>query len=206
MIPTNNPYGHVNEEVSAVANESRRKRRRRNLMFILIITGFAVGIILLFSLTTGRFRTPKFRVRSATFGTFNVANSTTNPSFDIAMNTEVGIRNRNFRRFWYRSTTVDFYYRDRKVGEGSVWNDRVKGRDTRKFIVPVILSSSNVTSSSSSELQNDVSGGVLPLRSRSRLTGKFKILIVLRKYKHVYMDCSMELVIATRELTNISCR
>lgn len=200
MIPTN-PYGHVNEDLSAVANEARRKRRRRYITSIIIIAGFAVGIIILLALTAGNFRTPRFRVRSATFGSFNVVNST---SFEIAMNTEVGIRNRNFRRFRYRSTSVDFYYRDRKVGEGIVWKDRVKGRDTRKFVVPVILSSSNVTSSS--ELQNDLNGGVLPLRSQSRLTGRFKILIVIKKYKHVNMDCTMNLVIATRELTNISCR
>ncbi|KAD7480481.1 hypothetical protein R6Q59_009259 [Mikania micrantha] len=199
MVPTN-PYAHVNQDLS---NEARRKRRRRYLTSILIVTGFVVGIIILLSLTAGSFRTPRFRVRSATFGSFNVANSTT-PSFDIVMNTEVGIRNRNFRRFRYRSTTVDFFYRERKVGEGTVWNDRVKGRDTRKFIVPVILSSSNVTSSS--ELESDVNGGVLPLRSSSRLSGRFRILIVFRKYKHVNMDCSMELVIATRELRNISCR
>ncbi|KAJ0705552.1 putative Late embryogenesis abundant protein [Helianthus annuus] len=202
MVPTN-PYGHVNEDLSAVANDAYRKRRRRYLMSALIIASCVVGIILLLALTAGNFRTPRFRVRSATFGTFNVGNSTS-PSFDIQMNTEVGIRNRNFRRFHYRDTAVDFYYRDQKVGEGKVWDDRVKGRDTRKFVVPVILSSSNVTSSS--ELGNDINGGVLPLRSRSRLTGKFKILIFFRKYKHVNMDCSMDLVIASRVLRTISCR
>ncbi|KVI10157.1 late embryogenesis abundant protein At1g64065-like [Cynara cardunculus var. scolymus] len=203
MVP-NNPYAHVNEDLSAVANEARRKTRRRCLLSVVIIAAFVAVIILLFSLTTGRFRTPKFRVRSATFGTFEVANSTTNPSFDIVMNTEFGIRNKNFRRFRYRSTTVDFYYRDRKIGEGFVWNEKVNSRDTRKFTVPVMLSSTNVTSSS--ELRNDLNSGVLPLRSRSRLTGKFKILVVFRKYKHVNMDCSMDLVIASRELRIISCR
>ncbi|XP_076896887.1 late embryogenesis abundant protein At1g64065-like [Bidens hawaiensis] len=202
MVPTN-PYGHVNEDLQAVANETRRKRRQRHLISILIIAGFAIGIILVLALTAGNFRTPRFRVRSATFGTFNVVNST-NPSFDIIMNTEIGIRNRNFRRFRYRSTTVNFYYREQKVGEGVVWDDRVKGRDTRKFIVPVTMSSSNVTTLS--ELRSDINGGVLPLRSRSRLTGKFKILIFVRRYKHVNMDCTMDLVVANRELRNIFCR
>ncbi|KAI3720649.1 hypothetical protein L2E82_31640 [Cichorium intybus] len=203
MVPTN-PYGHVNEDLSTVANEARRKRRRRCLMSIVIIAGFVAGLIFLLSITAGRFRTPKFRVRSATFQTFNVANSTANPSFDIEMNTEFGIKNTNFRRFWYRSTTVDFYYREQKIGEGFVWNERVKVRDTRKFTVPVSLSSMNVTSSS--ELRSDLNAGVLPLRSRSRLTGKFKILFVFRKYKHVNMDCTMEIVSASRVLRNISCR
>ncbi|PWA55711.1 Late embryogenesis abundant protein, LEA-14 [Artemisia annua] len=204
MVPTN-PYGHVNDQdLSFVANEARRKRRRRCLMSIVIITTCIAAILLLFSLTAGRFRTPKFRVRSATFGTFNIVNSTTNASFEISMNTEVGIKNTNFRRFRYRSTTVEYYYQDRKVGEGNVFNENVKARDTRKFVVPVILSSSNVTSSS--ELRNDLNVGVLPLRSRSRLTGKFKILVVFRKYKHVNMDCTMDLVVASRVLRNISCR
>ncbi|GKE72622.1 late embryogenesis abundant protein-like protein, partial [Tanacetum coccineum] len=146
MVPTN-PYGHVNEDISLVANEARRKKRRRCLMSIVIITTCIAAILLLISITAGRFHTPKFRVRSATFGTFNIVNSTTNnPSFEISMDTEVGIRNRNFRRFRYRSTTVEYYYRDQKVGEGSVFDERVKARDTRKFVVPVILSSSNVTS------------------------------------------------------------
>ncbi|XP_076913577.1 late embryogenesis abundant protein At1g64065-like [Bidens hawaiensis] len=203
MVPTN-PYGHVNEDLQAVANEARRKRRRRHLISILIIVGFAIGIILVLALTVGNFRTPRFRVRSATFRTFNVVTNSTNPSFNIIMNTEVGIRNRNFRRFRYQSTTVDFYYREQKVGEGVVWDDRVKGRDTRKFIVPVTLSSSKVTTLS--ELRSDINGGVLPLRSRSRLTGRFKILIFVRRYKHVNMDCTMELVVANRELRNIFCR
>ncbi|XP_076930048.1 uncharacterized protein LOC143594682 [Bidens hawaiensis] len=202
MVPTN-PYGHVNEDLSAVANEAHRKRRRRHIISILIIAGFAIGIILVLALTAGRFSTPRFRVRSATFGTFNVNNSTS-PSFDIIMNAEVGIRNRNYRRFRYRSTTVEFYYREQKVGEGLVWDDRVKGRDTRKFVVPVTLSSANVTTLS--ELRSDVTGGVLTLRSRSRLTGRFKILIFVRRYKHVNMDCVMDLVVANRELRNISCR
>ncbi|XP_071735415.1 late embryogenesis abundant protein At1g64065-like [Rutidosis leptorrhynchoides] len=205
MVPTN-PYGHVNEDdLYTLANEARRKRRRNILMSIIIITGFIAGIVILLSVTTGRLRTPKFRVRSATFGTFNFTNSTSNPSFDIVMNAEFGIKNTNFRRFRYRRTTVDFYYRERKVGDGIVWNDKVKGRDTRKFVVPVILSSANATSSSL-ELGSDFNGGVLPLTSKSRLTGKFKILIFLRKYKHVNMECSMDLVIANRVLTNISCR
>ncbi|CAI9274097.1 unnamed protein product [Lactuca saligna] len=203
MVPTN-PYGHVNEDLSTVAIDARRKRRRRCLMSVAIVAGFVAAIIILFSVTAGRFRTPKFRVRSATFLTINVTNSTANPSFQIEMNTEFGIKNKNFRRFWYRSTTVDFYYREQKVGDGFVWNERVKVRDTRKFTVPVSLSSMNVTSSS--ELRSDLNAGVLPLRSRSRLTGKFKILFVFRKYKHVTMDCSMDLVIATRELRSISCR
>nr|XP_043633778.1 late embryogenesis abundant protein At1g64065-like [Erigeron canadensis] len=203
MVPTN-PYGHVNEDLSVVANDARRKRRRRVLMSVIIISGFAAAIIILLSVTAGRFRTPKFRVRSATFGSFNLVNSTTTPSFNIVMNTELGIKNTNFRRFRYRRTTVDFYYREQKIGEAFVWNERVKARDTRKFVVPVVLSSENITSVS--ELQRDVNGGVLPLTSRSRLTGKFKVLIVIRRYKHVNMDCRMDLVIANRTLANISCR
>ncbi|KAL4575778.1 hypothetical protein LXL04_011864 [Taraxacum kok-saghyz] len=165
MVPTN-PYAHVNEDLSAVATDARRKRQRRCLMSVVIIAGIVAGLIVLFSVTAGRFRTPKFRVRYATFETLNVGNSTANPSFNIEMNTEFGIKNTNFRRFWYRSTTVDFYYREQKVGDGFVWNERVKVRDTRKFTVPVSLSSMNVTSSS--ELRSDLNGGVLPLRSRSR--------------------------------------
>ncbi|KAL2486886.1 LEA 2 domain-containing protein [Abeliophyllum distichum] len=100
------------------------------------------GIIMLFALTVMKIRTPKFRVRSATFENFNVG-TPTNPSFSSRMNAEFGIKNANFGHFKYQNSTVRFFYGLTQVGELVVQKARAKARSTRKFNAVVELSLAN---------------------------------------------------------------
>ncbi|CAK9133776.1 unnamed protein product [Ilex paraguariensis] len=202
--PQVNPYGRNDEELASVsAADHRRKKRTKCFIYIAALTVFQIGMILLFSLTVMKVRAPKFRIRSATFGSFDAP--LTNPSFNISMIAELGVKNTNFRNYKYSNSTIDFFYKDTKVGETVIPKANAKARSTRKFNVIVGLSSANLPSNS--QLGSDLGSGSLPLRSESRLRGEVELMKVLVKSKKSSrMDCTMVIDISRRELQNVVCK
>ncbi|CAI9775044.1 unnamed protein product [Fraxinus pennsylvanica] len=200
-----NPYGRVDEEVAMVAEkDGRRKKRMKCFMYVAAFVVFQAGIILIFALTVMKVKTPKFRVRSASFGTFDVTTLNTNPSFDINMIAELGVKNPNFGRYKYQNSTIEFYYENIKVGEASIPNARAKARSTRKFNVTVNLSSAEVPRE---VLERQFAAStVISLSSQSRLRGKVEIMKIMKKNKSTNMNCTMEINTSSRQLGNLSCR
>lgn len=170
------------------------------LLYVALFAVFQTAIITLFTLTIMKFKTPKFRVTSATFETFDVEPS----SFNMRMDTEFGVKNTNFGRFKYGNTTVDVYYWDTKVGEAFVERGQAKWRSTKRFSVELDLSSANITNNS--QLASDINSGVLPLRAQSRLRGKVTIMFIMKTNKNANMNCTMNLSIPTRQLQNFECK
>ncbi|CAK9176929.1 unnamed protein product [Ilex paraguariensis] len=198
-----NAYSRSDEEAnSEQSKQLRRKKRMKCLAYIVAFAVFQTGIILLFVLTVMKIKTPKFRVRSVTFYTLDVTPSP--PSFNIKMNAELGVKNTNFGHFKFDNSTVEFFYRGIKVGEAVVPKARAKARSTKKFNVMVDLTSTNIPSNS--ELRNDYSSGFLTLSSQSKLKGKVELMKVMKKKKSTDMNCTMEVVISTKELRNVKCK
>ncbi|KAE9450096.1 hypothetical protein C3L33_18001, partial [Rhododendron williamsianum] len=50
------------------------------------------------------------------------------------------------------------------------------------------------------QLANDLSTGIVPLSSRSKLTGKVGLMLIFKKKKAVDMNCTMKLNTATQSL------
>ncbi|KAL2227015.1 late embryogenesis abundant protein At1g64065-like [Sesamum indicum] len=203
--PQVNPYGRVDEEIASVAEkEERRKKRMKCFVYLIAFIVFQTGVFLIFGLTIMKVRTPRFRVMSASFDTFDVATLDTNPSFNIRMITQLGVRNRNFGHYKYQNSTIEFFYQGTKVGEAFVPRARAKARATRKFNVTVDISSAAVPRD---VLANEFrTHAVIPLRSQARLRGKVEIMKIMKKNRSSNMNCSMEINISSRQLGNISCR
>ncbi|KAM7499727.1 hypothetical protein LguiA_024141 [Lonicera macranthoides] len=187
------------EAASGNSKELRKKKRMKCLLYIILFAVFQTGIITLFALTIMKFRTPKFRVRSASFETLDAPST----SFNMRMNAELGVKNTNFGHFRYRDTTIDLYYRGTKVGETSVQRARARARSTRKFNISVDLTSTNVTDTA--RLASDISSGILPLTAQARLRGRITIMLIMKKNKSANMNCTMQANIQTRQLQNLIC-
>ncbi|CAI9762446.1 unnamed protein product [Fraxinus pennsylvanica] len=201
LAPAANGYARSDtESASHDAKELRKKKRMKCLLYIVLFAVFQTGIILLFALTVMKIRTPKFRVRSAAFETFNVG-TPTNPSLSLRMNAEFGIKNTNFGHFKYQNSTVHFFYGGAQVGEVVVQRARAKARSTRKFNAAVELSFPE-----NSQLGIDLSSGFVRLTSQSKLRGKVELMKVLKKNKSTDMNCSMDIVTTTQRLANIVCK
>ncbi|CAA2958749.1 late embryogenesis abundant At1g64065-like [Olea europaea subsp. europaea] len=201
--PTSQANGHTkHDEETAVlhSKEARKKKRMKCLLYIAIFVVFQTAIILLFALTVMKIRTPKFRVQSATFDTFNFS-SNTNPSFNISMNAEVGVKNTNFGHYKFRDSTINFFYNDLFIADAFVPEARARACSTKKFNIFLNLSLSNVP-----QLGSDLDSGVLSLKSKSTMNGKVELFKVLKKKKSTEMDCILAINLRQELIGDLRCK
>ena len=78
----------LNKKVKMVQNggqkafdEERRKKRMKCFAYVAAFAVFQTDVMLVFAVVVMKVRTPKFRVRSATFDDFQVSTLVTNASF-----------------------------------------------------------------------------------------------------------------------------
>ncbi|KAH7855792.1 hypothetical protein Vadar_028951 [Vaccinium darrowii] len=184
------------------AEELRCQKRKKWLLYGIAFVIFQTAIIVLFSLTVMKVKTPKFRVRSSSFNTIDV--QPTNASFSLEMNAQFGLKNTNFGPYKYDSTTVFFYYNDIHVGSAFIPKSKASFLSTKKINVAVDLTSANVTGNPN--LASDLNNGILPLTSTSRLNGKVELMLIFKKKKAVNMNCTMNVNTRTSELENVVCK
>ncbi|KAL4347544.1 hypothetical protein GQ457_17G024710 [Hibiscus cannabinus] len=208
LAPSN---GHTqSDQVVAPANSNDVKKRNRTkcLLYILLFAVFQTGIILVFVLTVMRTKHPKFRVRAGSFVDtgFNVGTEAS-PSFDLRMNTQFTVKNTNFGDFKYQVGSVTFAYRGTPVGEATIERSRVGIKSTKKVDVLIELRSNSLSlNTTNKELGSDISSGILPLTSYSKLEGKIQLLKVIKRKKSALMNCTMEIDVLSRKLGNITCK
>ncbi|KAL6972015.1 hypothetical protein U1Q18_031698 [Sarracenia purpurea var. burkii] len=203
MAPAN-VYGRSDVEAAGdySDDELRRQKRKKCIRYVIAFAIFQIAVISLFSVTVMKVKTPKFRVSSADFGSFNVQTASP-PSFNLMMNAELGVKNTNFGPYKFDSSTIYFYYGSSQVGRALIPNLKAGFKSTKKFTVVVDLTSINLPSNSN--LATDLASGVLSLTSQSTLTGKVELMMIMKKKKTVNMNCTMDVNITTKELQNLTC-
>ncbi|KZV55939.1 hypothetical protein F511_29435 [Dorcoceras hygrometricum] len=204
--PAANANGHAHRDTEAASNyagQQRSNKRRKCLVYIVLFIIFQSAVIALFTLTVMKIRTPKLSVRSATFNNLNIDNSTAKPSFSARMNVELRIKNSNFGRFNYKTTTIRFSYRGTSIGAASVSESYAKWKSTKRFVVAVDLDFAGAQSDP--RLVSDLDVGVVPISSQAELRGRVKLLYVMKKNISSDMNCSMEILTGSQQLGNVVC-
>ncbi|KAL6132088.1 PREDICTED: uncharacterized protein LOC101302889 [Fragaria vesca subsp. vesca] len=208
LMPSAPSYMRSDQEAAASAppsaEELRHKKRMRCLLYVSIFAVFQVVVITVFALTVMKIKSPKFRVRTASITGFEVG-SASNPSFNLEMDVHFGVKNTNFGHFEYEDGIVVFTYRDVRIGQTNVEEERVRARSTRK----VDVSSVDLTSRglpANSRLGSDISTGIIPITISSKLDGKIHLMKIIKKKKSAQMNCTMEVVLATKSVQNVVCK
>ena len=200
LVPTNG-HARSDEESDKGSAELRKKKRMKCVAYIVTFAVFQTIIIVVFALFVMRFRSPKFRVRDASFvSTFDF----TNASFDLVMGAQFTIKNTNFGHFKYENGIVKFSYDGMIVGEAKLDEARARARSTKKVDGSVTLSSSKLPINS--KLTSDLGGGILPLTSNSKLDGKIHLMKIIKKKKSALLDCTLDVNLGMKKIQNVQCK
>lgn len=203
LAPANGHARNDAESAAVHADELRRKKRMKCIIYLILFVVFQSIVILVFALTVMKVKSPKFRVREASFSSFEVNPGT--PSFSLKMNAQLGVKNTNFGHFKFDNSTIVFSYMGIPVGEAFVPKARARARTTKKLNVTVDLTSTALASMNS-QLGTDLSRGVLPLTSSSKLSGKVHLMKVMKKKKSAQMNCTMEVNTQLQSIQNVKCK
>ncbi|KAL5567854.1 hypothetical protein UlMin_024429 [Ulmus minor] len=204
-LPLAPPHTFIrSDEESAMAEELRRKKHKKRITYIAAFAVLQIIVILVFALVVMRFKTPKFRLRDASFTSFKLGNST-NPSLSFIINAQFNVRNRNWGRYKYEDGVVEFAYRGLVLGQAYIDDARVRARSTKKVRATVVLDSGSLSSTIMAELGRDIGGGILALSCYSKLDGKIQVMKVIKKKKIAQMNCTMDVQISTQTIQNLTC-
>ena len=184
-----------------MSDELQRQKRKKLIMYIVAFIIFQTLVIVVMSFTVMKIRTPKYRIRSAEFQSFNY--SASNNSFNMMMNARLRVKNMNFGTFKYDASNIAFYYGDVEVGIAVMPKSKAGWLSSKKFNVLVPLSSSAVQSNSN--LGTDLNSGGLPLTVKSKLSGKVRLMFMFKKKKSTKMNCTFGLNLNTRQIENMKC-
>ncbi|THF95565.1 hypothetical protein TEA_006222 [Camellia sinensis var. sinensis] len=77
-------------------------------------------------------------------------------------------------------------------------------KTTKKFNVTVDLIAPS-SLASNAVFANEVSLGLLPLRSQSNLSGKVKLMLIMKKKKSIQMNCTMIVNIKAKQFQDVNC-
>lgn len=123
------------------------------------------------------------------------------------MNVRLCIKNANFEEYKYEKNTIYFFYKGYPVGEAEIRKTKVGWRSTKKFNVVVNLNSSKFLENTMNSLASDFSGRLnyMVFTSQSKSKRKVELMKVFKKKRSTEMSCAMEVVIASREVSNIVC-
>ncbi|XP_052185332.1 late embryogenesis abundant protein At1g64065-like [Diospyros lotus] len=186
--PMSNGYNRADEEAGAAQKEElRRQKRKKWILYIIAFVIFQTAVIALFSMTVMKFRTPKFRIQSATF---NHNFQTSNSPFNLT----IGVKNTNFGPYKFDNTTILFYHQNGALaGSAAVRKSKANFRSTKKLddvAVDLVMPDS----------------GILPLTAKAEMKGKVTIMFMFKKKKSTKLDCSMEVNTNTKALQNVKCK
>ncbi|XP_039158884.1 uncharacterized protein LOC120288793 [Eucalyptus grandis] len=191
------------ESLSYADEEAKRKKRMKWTIGITAFVILQVVQALFFVLVIMKFKSPNFRVAEFDVQTLNVGTQAS-PSFDMSFVAPIRIKNTNWGPFKYDATAIDFTYGGVQVGQATIPKSKANFKSTKKIDVSVSLSSSALTSSSN--LGNELSSGLITLNSQGELKGKVTVMFMFKKTKTSQMNCTMAIDTTTKAVQSLSCK
>ncbi|KAI8540413.1 hypothetical protein RHMOL_Rhmol09G0261900 [Rhododendron molle] len=211
--PADGDSRSAEEAGEATSNELRHQKRKKLLLygvaFVIFLTGIIIVLIVLFSTTFMKIRTPEIQFQSGTFGYFNVqffdvGNESKSPLVNVSMNAVLRIKNTNFGPYKYDSTTVYFYDYGIPVGSAIIPKSKASFRSTKKINVPVnLVSPTNL--SISSFIGIEIGSGLISLTTQSELNGQVELMFGVKKKKTIDLNCYVEILSAAQEIETVIC-
>lgn len=170
--------------------QSNNQRRKNRIRSIFLLTIFLTGIILVFSFTFLRIKSPKLRLEN-----IRISND---GDGRIIFSAQVYLRNRNFWRYDYDSTLGTINTADgTSIGQFVIPDGEVRRRSTKKNYV---MANINLPSR-----LNDTSG-ILPVISEAKMRGKVKVFRVFSWKKTVDLSCTMSINLTISAIEDLDCQ
>lgn len=204
LAPANGYPRSDTELASNNANELKKKKRIKLAIYIAVFAVFQVIVITAFGLTVMKVKSPKVRLSNIRFQTLETRASTSSPSFDISLITQVRIKNTNFGTYKFESTSASFKYQGTTVGEVVIPKGKAGFKSTKKMDVTVNLDSNALASTIN--LGNELSSGILTLNSSAKMKGKVTLMLIMKKNKSADMNCTMTFDVSQKTVRSLQCK
>ncbi|KAE8694623.1 hypothetical protein F3Y22_tig00110777pilonHSYRG00132 [Hibiscus syriacus] len=163
----------------------------------------AVVIIVLF-FTVFHIHDPRIKMNSVTIQRLELVNGTLRPDVNVTLLADVSFKNRNVATFKFNNSTTLVYYGGTVIGEAVHLRGEAKARRTLRRNVTVELVPEKIMGVPS--FMSDVNSGALNISSYSWISGRVKIMKIIKKNVVVRLNCTMTFRISRGEFVGETCR
>ncbi|XP_050229550.1 uncharacterized protein LOC126678699 [Mercurialis annua] len=144
------------------------------------------------------YNNPKINMNNVTLLQLELANGSLRNDTNVIFSVDVSIKNPNYASFKFGNGSSTVFYGGRKVGEAITPSGTAKARRTTHMNVTVNLVPEKMLEVP--RLLEDVRLGQLSMNSSTVISGKVKIVNIVKKYYVVEVNCSVTYDFSTLEI------
>ena len=198
-----NRIHHRSDEQNPIFKAIRKERN--NKCFIYFFAGIVILslILLIFSLIVLRPKSPSVKLRSVTVKNLKYTKSP-GPSINATLYLVLTIKNPNFGSYKYENSSARILYGGQRIGERRVGKGRVGAKETKRVSLTMEIRSSRLPEGANN-LSSDLNSGVLRVSGYARITGKVRLIKIIKTRKTTEMKCDMTLVFKTKTIKDFKC-
>ncbi|XWS48869.1 hypothetical protein CRYUN_Cryun13aG0113500 [Craigia yunnanensis] len=164
----------------------------------------AVVVLVLF-FTVFRIQDPKIRMNSVTIQRLELlSNGSLRTDVNVTLLADVSVKNPNVATFKFNNSTTLIYYGGMMVGKGIHLQGKAKARRTLRRNVTVEIVTEKILAVPS--LMIDITSGALNISTYTRISGRVKILNIIKKNVVVKFNCSMTYRLSGGDFHGERCR
>ncbi|KAL9227936.1 hypothetical protein vseg_003568 [Gypsophila vaccaria] len=187
-------------------NGEKRRNQRRRFLTIVSVVVFLVLLISILGATVFGAKNPVITVDSVVIRNFDVSFDALrlNVALNISLDTEISVRNPNKVGLKYTESSAFLDYHGQVVGQAPIPAGQISAEETMALDLTLNVMADRFVSYSR-EVIADVVSGTLPLTTRTKISGKVRVLFF--KIRVVsYGVCNMNISIASKSLLNNECK
>ncbi|KAL3499290.1 hypothetical protein ACH5RR_038383 [Cinchona calisaya] len=173
--------------------ELKPHRHRKYVMCCGCITALiliVVVVVCVLIFTVFGARSPKLRLNSLKIEGFDRVNWTDiRPNTNLTILADVSVKNPNIASFKFKNASTTLYYDGNVIGEAKMPGANAKAGRTLRLNVTMDVMLAKVLNVS--RLKADYLAGILPMSSYTRMSGRVKILSLVKMGVVLKTNCSM---------------
>ncbi|KAI3689810.1 hypothetical protein L2E82_47780 [Cichorium intybus] len=185
---------------TAIFTKPKYQESSKCLVYVLAAVVFHGTIFLIFGSVFLRVNNPKLRLSTVSIRNFEHAN-TNSTSLNITMSAEVTVKNENFGRYDFDNCNAVILYGNSTIGGGDIPGGRVGARNTKPISVTMQIRSENLNFSGS----GSDGTGLMEIISYAKMTGRVHVLKIVDRRKTIEMNCTMNLNLTSRSISDSIC-
>ncbi|KAL3499289.1 hypothetical protein ACH5RR_038382 [Cinchona calisaya] len=126
------------------------------------------------------------------------------PVTNVTLSADISVKNSNVASFKFSNATTTLFYGGIIIGEAKTPPGRARARRTLRMNVTICVMVDQMLDVP--RLGSDLRVGVLPMSSYTKISGKVKILNVIKKNVVVRMNCTMTVDMQRQSIQDQDCK
>lgn len=187
--------------------EGKWSNKCRNICIaVLVVAVIIVLVILILALTVYKAKKPVITVNSVNLKDLDVSFDMVRMKalLNMTVDVDLSVRNPNRVGVDYTNTSAELGYRGEPVGEAPIPAGRISADSTEDMNITATVMADRMLSNP--RTFSDIKGGVLPMTTSTKISGKVSILSLFKIHVKSAVSCDINVFISNRTIDDHQCK